>query len=160
MILHLFLRKIMGLLFGVMLLPFTTVSAYSVLTHQAIIDGAWQSAMEPLLQQKYPGISVEELHNARSYAYGGSIIQDIGYYPMGSKLFTNLTHYARTGDFINNLISEAQNANEYAFALGALSHYYADIHGHATGTNLSVPLIYPKTREEFGTVVTYGDDHK
>ncbi len=153
-------RKTTIIVLFLFLVSSSNLQAYSLLTHQAIIDGAWQRSMVPVLQQKYPGISEKELHTARAYAYGGSIIQDIGYYPMGSKIFTNLTHYVRTGDFINNLISEAQNASEYAFALGALSHYYADIHGHSLGTNLSVPLIYPEMGKKYGPVVTYEEDHK
>ena len=134
--------------------------AYSVLTHQAIIDGAWKPGMVPLLQKKFPEITDEQLLQARAYAYGGAIIQDMGYYPMGSRFFTDLTHYVRSGDFVNNLISEAKNANEYAFAMGALAHYYADIVGHASGTNLSVPLIYPDLSKEHGSVITYEEDHK
>jgi hypothetical protein len=153
-------RKFSIILLFLLLVNNANLQAYSVLTHQAIIDGAWQSSMVPVLKQKYPGISQKALQTARAYAYGGSIIQDIGYYPMGSKLFTNLTHYVRTGDFVNNLISEAHNANEYAFALGALSHYYADMQGHSLGTNLSVPLIYPEVGAKYGTVVTYDEDHK
>ena len=60
----------------------------------------------------------------------GCIIQDMGYYPFGSKFFSDLVHYVRTGDFVANLIGEAQNLDEYAFALGALAHYAADTQGH------------------------------
>ena len=81
---------------------------------------------------------------AHAYAYGGCIIQDLGYYPFGSKFFSDLTHYVRSGDFILNLIKESQDLNEYAFALGALSHYAADNNGHSMAVNLAVPLLYPK----------------
>jgi len=134
--------------------------AYSVLTHQAIIDGAWKPGMVTLLQKKFPGITDEQLLQARAYAYGGAIIQDMGYYPLGSAFFTDLTHYVRSGDFVNNLISEAQNADEYAFALGALAHYYADVVGHANGTNLSVPIIYPELKAVYGPVISFDEDRK
>ena len=98
------------------------VAAYSVLTHQALIDVAWEPSLVPLLKQRFPQASQEDLRQAHAYAYGGAIIQDMGYYPFGSKFFTDLTHYVRTGDFIANLIEESRSLPEYAFALGALSH--------------------------------------
>lgn len=134
--------------------------AYSVLTHQAVIDGAWKPSIVPLIVKKYPEITANQLLQARAYAYGGAIIQDMGYYPLGSSFFTNLTHYVRSGDFVNNLFAEARNPNEFAFAIGALSHYYADVLGHATGTNLSVPLIYPELKAKYGDVVTYAEHQK
>src|SRR4051812_7806289 len=101
--------------------------AYSVLTHEEIIDIAWKSDLQPLLLQKFPGLTPEQLKDAHAYAYGGSIIQDLGYYPHGSKKFSDLVHYVRSGDFVRALLLHAQNANEYAFALGALAHYTSDI---------------------------------
>ena len=96
--------------------------------------------------------------DAHAYAYGGSIIQDMGYYPFGSKLFTDLLHYVRSGDFVLNLIRDSQDLNGYAFSLGALSHYTADNNGHRMATNVAVPLLYPKVRLQFGNQVTYADD--
>ncbi|MBO0359462.1 zinc dependent phospholipase C family protein [Hymenobacter sp. BT186] len=130
-------------------------TAYSVLTHQAIIDSAWRRNLVPLLEKRYPGATREELIAAKSYAYGGSIIQDIGYYPFGSSLFSNLTHYVRSGDFVENILAQANNRNEYAFALGALSHYVADIRGHSEGTNRAMPSVYPELRKKFGDRITY-----
>jgi hypothetical protein len=135
-----------------------TASAYSVLTHEAIIDATWDSAIRPLLLKRFPAASEDELNQAHAFAYGGCIIQDLGYYPFGSKFFSNLTHYVRSGDFILNLIHDSQDLNEYAFALGALSHYAADNKGHSIGINRSVPLLYPKLGRKFGTLVTYADD--
>ena len=132
--------------------------SYSVLTHEAIIDSAWGSAIKPLLLRRFPAATPEELAQAHGYAYGGCIIQDLGYYPFGSKFFSDLTHYVRSGDFILNLIKESQDLNEYAFALGALSHYAADNNGHSMAVNLAVPLLYPKLGVKFGTLVTYADD--
>ncbi len=86
------------------------------------------------------------------------MIQDLGYYPFGSKFFSDLTHYVRSGDFILNLIRDSQDLNEYAFALGALSHYAADNSGHSLGVNRAVPLFYPKLGLKFGRQVTYADD--
>ncbi|GEO05736.1 hypothetical protein AAE02nite_34000 [Adhaeribacter aerolatus] len=132
--------------------------AYSVLTHQAIIDVVWQETLVPVLKKKFPESTAEELRQAHAHAYGGAIIQDMGYYPFGSKFFTDVVHYVRTGDFILNLIAEAQNLNEYAFALGALAHYYADNNGHPMATNKAVALVYPKLKKELGNVITYEQD--
>jgi hypothetical protein len=132
--------------------------AYSVLTHEAIIDSAWDSAIKPLLLKRFPGATADELNMAHAYAYGGCIIQDLGYYPFGSKFYSDLTHYVRSGDFIVNMIRESQDLDEYAFALGALSHYAADNKGHRMATNVSVPLLYPKLRAQFGNTITYADD--
>jgi hypothetical protein len=132
--------------------------AYSVLTHEAIIDAAWDKTIRPLLQKKYPAATEDQLKEAHAYAYGGAVAPDMGYYPFGSKLFTNLVHYVRTGDFVNALFDEAQDINEYAFALGVLSHYYSDKYGHPLGTNHCVPLMNPKIKAKFGAVVTYEED--
>jgi hypothetical protein len=135
-----------------------SASSYSVLTHEAIIDSTWDSAIKPLLLKRFPASTRDDLIQAHAYAYGGSIIQDLGYYPFGSKFYSDLTHYVRSGDFILNLIRESQDLDEYAFALGALSHYAADNNGHRMATNVSVPLLYPKLRLKFGASVTYADD--
>ena len=132
--------------------------AYSVLTHEAIIDSTWDGGIKPLLMKRFPAAMADDLTAAHAYAYGGCIIQDLGYYPFGSKFYSDLTHYVRSGDFILNLIHESQNLNEYAFALGALAHYAADNNGHRMATNVSVPLLYPKLRLKFGNSITYADD--
>ncbi|MET4106809.1 zinc dependent phospholipase C family protein [Hymenobacter sp. UYP22] len=142
----------LAVLLGLTALP---ARAYSVLTHQANIDSSWQRCLVPLLQGRYPGTTEEQLKEAKSYAYGGSILQDMGYYPFGSVLFTNLTHYVRSGDFVRNLLNEANNRNEYAFALGALAHYAADINGHPEGTNRAMPSVYPELKAKFGDHITY-----
>jgi hypothetical protein len=141
-----------------LLLSASAVSGYSVLTHEAIIDSTWDSAIRPLLLHQFPQTTSEELTQAHAYAYGGCIIQDLGYYPFGSAFFSDLTHYVRSGDFVLNLIRDSEDANEYAFALGALSHYAADSEGHPMATNRAVPLFYPKLGLKFGKVVTYADD--
>ncbi len=140
------------------LFPAQTVPAYSVLTHEAIIDSTWDSAIKPLLLKRFPASTADELAQAHAYAYGGSIIQDLGYYPFGSQFFSDLTHYVRSGDFILNMIRESQDLDEYAFALGALSHYAADNNGHRMAVNVSVPLLYPKLQVRFGKSITYADD--
>ncbi len=139
-------------------LPGSPVSAYSVLTHEAIIDSTWDDDIAPTLRARFPGLSPDALREARAYAYGGCIIQDMGYYPFGNRLFTDLAHYVRSGDFVEALLADARDANEYAFALGALAHYAADSDGHRIGINRAEPLIYPKVREKHGDVVTYADD--
>ncbi|HEY4651420.1 MAG TPA: zinc dependent phospholipase C family protein [Pontibacter sp.] len=131
--------------------------AYGVLTHQAIIDAAWQKDIKPLLQKRYPKANEAELQKAHAYAYGGAILQDMGYFPFGSKFFTDLLHYVRSGDFVQNLLYEAQDVNDFAFALGALAHYNADIYGHSLGTNKAVPLVYPELKQQFGPTVTFAD---
>ena len=135
-----------------------TAFPYSILTHEAIIDSTWDSAIKPLLLKRFPASTDVELTQAHAYAYGGSIIQDLGYYPFGSKFFSDLTHYVRAGDFVHNMIRESQDLNEYAFALGALAHFAADNNGHRMATNLSVPLLYPELRAKFGNSITYADD--
>ena len=132
--------------------------SYSVLTHEAIIDSTWDSAIKPLLLKRFPTATTDDLTAAHAYAYGGSIIQDLGYYPFGSKFYSDLTHYVRSGDFIVNMIRESQDLDEYAFALGALAHFAADNNGHRMATNVSVPLLYPELRLKFGSTITYADD--
>jgi hypothetical protein len=145
--------------FAAALIWVPALPAYSVLTHEAIIDSAWDQNLKPLLLQRFPNASPEDLHDAHAYAYAGCIIQDMGYYPFGSKFFSDLLHYVRSGDFVVTLIRDSQDPDEYAFALGALAHYAADTEGHSIAVNPSVGLEYPKLREEFGPIVTYGDDH-
>lgn len=136
----------------------TKVHAYSVLTHQALVDASWDGALKPLLKKQFPGAAEEQLREAHAYAYGGAITPDMGYYPFGSKFFTNLTHYVRSGDFVVALLKEATTLNETAFALGSLCHYYGDVLGHRIGTNPSIALIYPKAGEKHGPVITYAED--
>lgn len=133
-------------------------SGYSVLTHEAIIDRTWNDSIKPVLLKRFPRATADQLREAHAYSYGGAIIQDMGYYPFGSKLFTDLVHYARSGDFIEALMLEAQDLNEYAFALGALAHYAADNQGHSIAVNPAVPILYPKLRAKYGNRVTYADD--
>jgi hypothetical protein len=144
--------------FSLLLLCAISLSAYSVLTHEAIIDGVWDQNIKPLLLQRFPQTTPEQLLETHSYAYGGCIIQDMGYHPFGNKTFSDLTHYIRTGDFVEALISESQDVNEYAFALGSLAHYSADNHGHPIAVNKTVPILFPKLRRKFGDTVTYEDD--
>ncbi len=135
------------------------VKAYGILTHEAIVDASWEKSIKPLLKNRFPGTTDADLLIAHSYAYGGSLMADIGYSPYGSTYFTNLVHYVRSGDYVSNLISESQNLNEFAFSLGAMCHYMADRYGHSIGTNLVVPMVYPKIEKKYGNVVTYEDDH-
>jgi hypothetical protein len=123
------------------------------------VDSAWEASIRPLLLKRFPAATQADLLQAHSYAYGGCILQDMGYYPFGSRLFSDLTHYVRSGDFIVALMRESQDLNEYAFALGALAHYSADNRGHPIATNLAVPMLYPKLMKKFGNKVTYWDDH-
>src|SRR3984957_18678576 len=132
-------------------------SAYSVLTHEEIVDLLWADAIRPLLLKRYPALSEDQIRDAHAYAYGGAVIQDLGYYPFGSREFSNLVHYVRSGDFVRELLLESQDVNEYAFALGALSHYAADIAGHPA-VNQAVAIEYPKLRAKYGKSVRYAQD--
>jgi len=136
------------------------LNAYSVLSHEAVVDAVWEAEIKRLLLQRFPDATPDQLREAHAYAYGGCIIQDMGYYPFGSAFFSDLLHYVRSADFIESMIRQAQDLNEYAFALGALSHYSADNIGHPLAVNRSVPILYPKVREKYGDVVTYADDPK
>ncbi len=130
---------------------------YSVLTHEEIVDLLWTDEIRPLLLKRFPGLTEDQLKEAHAYAYGGAVIQDLGYYPFGSKEFSNLVHYVRSGDFVHELLDESQDFDEYAFALGALSHYASDIAGHPA-VNQSVAIEYPRLRAKFGKSVRYAQD--
>ncbi|MGH9503416.1 MAG: zinc dependent phospholipase C family protein [Terriglobales bacterium] len=136
----------------------TQLAAYAVLAHEAIIDSAWNPNIRPLLLKRFPGATPEQIKEAHGYAYGGAIIQDMGYYPHGSFFFSDLAHYVRSGDFVQALLRDSRDLNGYAFALGALAHYAADCEGHPLGTNRAVPLLYPKLEKKYGNSVTYEQD--
>jgi hypothetical protein len=133
-------------------------AAYAVLAHEAIIDSAWDANIRPLLLKRFPDATPEQLKEAHGYAYGGAIIQDMGYYPHGSFFFSDLTHYVRSGDFVLALLRDSKDLDGYAFALGSLAHYAADNDGHSIGTNRAVPLLYPKLKKKYGDTVTYEED--
>ncbi len=133
-------------------------SGFAVLTHEAIIDSMWVHDLTPVLLKRFPDATTDQLRVAHGYAYGGAIIQDMGYYPFGSRTYSDLTHYVRSGAFVLALLHDATDLNDYAFALGALSHYWADNSGHPIATNVSVPLLYPKLHQKFGAVVTYEEN--
>ncbi|HEX9344946.1 MAG TPA: hypothetical protein VF900_03430, partial [Candidatus Acidoferrum sp.] len=110
-------RAIVVCLIAVLLALPVPVHAYAVLAHEAIIDVTWEMHIKPLLLKKFPQATEEDLSRAQAYAYGGAIIQDLGYYPYGSPFFSDLTHYIRSGDFIQALLRDAKDVHEYAFAL-------------------------------------------
>ena len=148
--------KIRIFLLAVLMIPWATpAAAYSLLTHEQLIDLTWKDSIVPLLLSRYPNLTHAQLDEARAYAYGGCVIQDIGYYPFGDHAFSNLTHYVRSGDFVIALFRNAKDANETAFAIGALSHYIGDTIGHPSATNLAVPMEFPKLRAKYGPVVNY-----
>jgi hypothetical protein len=134
-----------------------TAFSYSVLTHEELIDLAWSDSIRPLLLARFPNATEAQLREAHAYAYGGSAIQDMGYYPFGKQLFSNLTHYVRSGDFVAYLFRHAQNIDEYAFAIGALSHYVGDSAGHSMAINPSTAIEFPKLEHKFGRSVTYDE---
>lgn len=128
---------------------------YGTFTHEELIDLAWNNSIRPLLLERYPGTSESGLRVAHSYAYGGCLIQDLGYYPFGKELFSNLTHYVRSGDFVLALLRNAKNVNDFAFAIGALSHYVGDSIGHSEGINPSTAITFPELEKQYGPIVTY-----
>src|SRR6267143_5746244 len=152
------LRRIAICLIAILFALPSPVHAYAVLSHEAIIDAAWEMHIKPLLLNKFPQATEEDLSRAQAYAYGGAIIQDMGYYPYGSPFFSDLTHYIRSGDFIQTLLRDANGVTEYAFAVGALAHYAADNDGHRLGTNRAVPILYPGLRKKYGDSVSYEDN--
>jgi hypothetical protein len=154
------LRWNKALLFFALVAVLTQLSgAYSVLTHEQIVDLVWLDRIQPMVKEKYPGLTDEQLKEAHGYAYGGSLMQDMGYYPFGNKFLSDLTHYVRTGDFVICLLQEANTADEYAFALGALAHYASDISGHPM-VNRAVAMEFPELHKKFGNEVTYEDSPK
>ena len=144
-------------LFLIVLMCSLRSSAYSVLTHEEIVDLLWTDEIQPLLLKRFPGLTEDQIKEAHAYAYGGAVIQDLGYYPFGSREFSDLVHYVRSGDFVRELLLESQDVNEYAFALGALSHYASDIAGHPA-VNQAVAIEYPKLRAKYGKSVRYAQD--
>lgn len=145
-----------SLVLALIVLSVPAAHGYSVLSHEEVVDLTWDNQLAPLLMQKYPATTPDQLKQAHAYAYGGCIIQDIGYYPFGSHFFSDLLHYVRTGDFVENLLRDASDVNEYAFALGAMAHYAADTFGHPA-INIATAREYPKLRDKFGNIVTYDD---
>jgi hypothetical protein len=131
--------------------------AYSVLTHEEIVDLLWSDEIRPLLLKRFPGLTDDQIKEAHAYAYGGAVIQDLGYYPFGSVEFSDLAHYVRSGDFVRELLRQSNDVNEFAFALGALAHYSSDITGHPA-VNQAVAIEYPKLRAKYGKSVTYAQD--
>lgn len=154
-------RKLAGLvavvvMLGVMLQT-RSAAAYSVLSHEEVVDMAWKDTIVPMLKARYPGITDDDIRQAHAYAYGGSVIQDIGYYPFGSHYFSDLLHYVRTDDFVNALIRDSKTPDEYAFALGALAHYCGDTVGHPY-INEVVSQENPGLKTHYGSSVTYAED--
>jgi len=135
-----------------------SANAYGILTHQQIIDSSWESTIVPLLLSRYASMSPEQLRRAHAYAYGGSVIQDLGYYPFSNGFFSDLTHYVRSGDFVRSLFRNAHTADEIAFAIGALAHYLGDSIGHSQATNPSVALAFPKLNRKYGPSVNYAQN--
>ncbi len=151
-------RSVAAILLGIVLfLPASSLSGYSVLSHEELVDISWDSDIKPALLQRFPAATSEDVATAHAYAYGGSVIQDLGYYPFGNREFTYLLHYVRTGDFVSWMLRDARDINEFAFALGALSHYAADVWGHPA-VNAGVGIEYPNLRNRYGKVVTYEEN--
>ena len=145
---------LIAIVLGVTLLCSIPAYPYSVLSHEEIVDRLWAGEIRPILLKRFPNLTEEGFRESRSYAYGGAVIQDLGYYPFGSTEFSNLVHYVRSGDFVLELLKQSRDANEYAFALGALAHYTADTTGHPT-VNHVVAILNPKLKAKFGDSITF-----
>jgi hypothetical protein len=154
------MKRVLACLLAVLLLGADApkTEAYSVMSHQAIIDVAWETDIKPAIRKRFPNATEDEIDRGQAYAYGGAIIQDLGYYPYGNPFFSDLTHYVRSGDFVLALLRDAQDVYEYSFALGAMAHYAADNNGHPKGTNRAVAVLYPKLKKKFGDSVSYEQD--
>jgi len=139
----------------VLLMASRPAGAYSVLTHEQLIDLTWVDSIQPLLLKRYPTLTPAELREAHAYAYGGCVIQDLGYYPFGKPIFSDLLHYVRTGDFIRALFRDSKDANDIAFAIGALSHYLGDTIGHPDAINIAVGKEFPELGQKYGKNVNY-----
>ena len=133
--------------------------SYSVLTHEQVVDIAWNDQIAPLLRQRFPQTTEDDLRQAHAYAYGGCVMQDMGYYPFGSKYFSDLVHYVRSGDFVQALLRDSTDVNEYAFAMGALAHYSSDLSGHPA-INRITAIEFPGLEKKYGKEVTYADSPK
>jgi Zinc dependent phospholipase C len=133
--------------------------SYSVLTHEQVVDILWNDQIAPLLRQRFPQTTADDLRKAHAYAYGGCVMQDMGYYPFGSKYFSDLVHYVRSGDFVQALLGDSTEVNEYAFALGALAHYSSDLSGHPM-INRITAIEFPRLQKKYGHEVTYADSPK
>jgi hypothetical protein len=152
-----FSSGMVALLLCALTLSAPSTQAYSVLTHEELIDLAWNDSIRPLLLAKFPAATEEQLREAHAYAYGGSAVQDMGYYPFGKQFFSNLTHYVRSGDFVAWLLSNARSLDEYAFAIGALSHYLGDSIGHSQAINRATAVEFPKLANRYGPSITYDE---
>ena len=150
-------RKTLSLTTALLLAVGVTQPAlgFGVFTHEAIIERSWELAIEPLLVKRFPNATPEQLQQARTYTYGGAIIQDLGYFPRANEFLSDLLHYVRSGDFIQELFRQSSDLYEYAFALGALEHYAADTTGHPIATNPAVAIYNPQLRAKYGDAVTY-----
>jgi uncharacterized protein (DUF433 family) len=151
------IRLSLAVLLLVLLTTPQPAHAYSVLTHEQIVDLAWGDSIQPLLLRRYPNLTPAQLREARAYAYGGCVIQDLGYYPLGKPLFSDLLHYVRTGDFVRALFRDAKGPDDVAFAIGALSHYLGDTIGHAESINPAVGVEFPALAAKFGPNVNYAE---
>jgi Zinc dependent phospholipase C len=152
-----YLRAITLLIFLITSSPLG--NSYSVLTHEEIVDLLWKQKIQTLLLKRFPDATEEDLRKAHAYAYGGCVLQDMGYYPFGNKYFSDLVHYVRSGDFVAALIRDSSDLNEYAFALGALAHYASDVSGHPI-INRITAIEFPRLAKKYGKEVTYADDPK
>ena len=52
--------------------------AYSVLTHEEIVDLLWSDELRLLFPQRFPSLTEDQPEEAHVYAFGSAVIQDLG----------------------------------------------------------------------------------
>src|SRR5258705_4449905 len=79
--------------------------AYSVLTHEEIVDLLWQDQIQPLLKKQFPSATDEDLRKAHAYAYGGAPLQEIGALPLCQKQLSGPVYPVRRRDVLGEPIA-------------------------------------------------------
>ena len=132
--------------------------AYSVLTHEEIIDLLWDQQIVPLLKARFPNATPDDLKTAHAYAYGGSVIQDIGYYPFGDhsvqrSYALRANRRLRAGDVVRRAGPEPIRVRHRSAVALRCRHPRPSLYQSRVG------IEYPKLAEEYGPLVPYDVDH-
>ena len=132
--------------------------AYSLLTHEQLIDLTWQDSIVPLLLSRYPNLTPAQLDEARAYAYGGCVIQDIGYYPFGDAVFLQ-PHPLHALAAILSSTSSAMQRMPTSWPSPSARSPTTSATPSATpqATNRAVPVEFPKLGAQYGPVVNYAE---
>src|SRR5260370_36514458 len=100
-----YLRPVRALMWSGLLVLLQTLllqlcAAYSVLTHEQVVDIVWKDQIQPLMKKRFPSVTEEDLRKAHAFAYGGARIHDMGHYPFRSTQFLHLLRTAPPADVI------------------------------------------------------------